>query len=98
MRGSRRRGARRGGGRSGGSHRQPSTPSERQAAADRAKSLRRGGEELIPAIKIAKNWGVSLEAIRKVIAEIELQPDYVENGCAFYAPSTIQRIKEHIKR
>lgn len=98
MRGTRKKGARRGGGRMGGSSRQPSTPSERQEAADRAKSLRRGGEELIPAAKIAKGWGISVEAIRNVIAELELQPDFVESGCAYYAPATIQRIKEHLKR
>lgn len=98
MRGSRRRGSRRSGGRQGGSSRQPQTPSERQAAADRAKSLRRNGEELVPAAKLAKAWGVSIEAIRGVIAEIDLQPDHVVDGCAYYSQSTARRIKEHLRR
>jgi hypothetical protein len=60
--------------------------------------MRQGGEELVPAAKIAKGWGLSVEVIRRVIDELELQPDYVENGCAYYSPSTVQRIKEHLKR
>ncbi len=98
MRGSRKKGARRGGGKTGGQPRQPTIPSERQEPAHKPKSLRRDGEELVPAIKLAKNWGVSIEAIRKIIADIELQPDYVTDGCAYYAPATAQRIKEHLKR
>jgi hypothetical protein len=99
MRGSRRKGARRGTGKpSNGPSRQPTTPSERQEAADRAKSLRQGGEELVPAAKLAKSWGVSIEEIRLAIAEIELQPDQVLDGCAYYAPSTAARIREHIRR
>lgn len=98
MRGSRRRGARRGGGRQSGPSRQPSTPSERQAAADRAQSLKRGGEELVPAMKLARSWGVPIEAIRGAIAEIELQPDHVVDGIAYYSQTTARRIREHLKR
>jgi len=98
MRGSRRKGARRGPGKPDGAPRQPASPSERQEAADRAKSLRRGGEELVPAIKLAKSWGVSVETVREIIAELELQPDHVLDGCAYYSAATAQRIREHLRR
>ncbi len=98
MRGSRRRGSRRSGGRQNGPSRHPQTPSERQAAADKAQSLRRNGEELVPAMRLAKSWGISIEAIRGAIAEIELQPDHVVDGCAYYSSTTARQIKEHLKR
>jgi len=101
MRGSRgKKGGRRGpGGRGGGqSSHQPATPSERQEAADRARSLRQNGEELVPAAKMAKSIGVSLETVRAVIAEIELQPDHVLDGCAYYSQATAKQIREHLKR
>jgi DNA invertase Pin-like site-specific DNA recombinase len=100
MRGSRSRkgaGRRGGGGRSTPPSRQPSTPSERQEAADRAQSLRRAGEELVPAAKMAKALGLSLEAVRQAIAEIEIQPDHVLDGCAYYSQATARRIREHLK-
>jgi len=97
MRGSRKKGARREGGRQSSPSRQPTTPSERQAAADLAKSLRRNGEELVPAMKLAKAWGISIEEIRGAIAEIDLQPDHVVDGCAYYSPTTARRIRDHIK-
>jgi hypothetical protein len=98
MRGTRKRGARRSGGRQEGSSRAPQTPSERQAAADKAQSLRRNGEELVPAAKLAKAWGIDVEEIRDAIAEIELQPDHVVDGCAYYSSTTARRIKEQLKR
>jgi hypothetical protein len=60
--------------------------------------LKRGGEELVPAIKLARSWGVSIEAIRGAIAEIDLQPDHVVDGCAYYSQTTARRIREHLKR
>ena len=52
----------------------------------------------MPAAKLAKSWGVSIEAIRGAIAEIELQPDHVVDGCAYYSPATAKRIRKHLKR
>jgi hypothetical protein len=98
MRGSRKKGARKGGGRPNGAARQPSTPSERQEAADLAQSLKRGGEDLVPATKLAKSWGVPVEVVRGAIAEIEIQPDHVIDGCAYYSPSAARQIKDHLKR
>lgn len=99
MRGSRKKGARKsGGGRPNGAARQPTTPSERQEAADLAQSLKRGGEDLLPATKLAKSWGVPIEVVRGAIAEIEIQPDHVVDGCAYYSPTAARQIKDAIKR
>ena len=98
MRGSRKKGARKSGGRPSGAARQPTTPSERQEAADLAQSLKRNGEELVPATKLAKSWGVPVDVVRGAIAEIEIQPDHVVDGCAYYSPTAARQIREAIKR
>ena len=52
----------------------------------------------MPAARVAKSLGISLEAVRKAIAEIEIQPDHVLDGCAYYSQATARRIREHLKR
>ena len=52
----------------------------------------------MPAVKMAKSIGLSLEAVRKAIAEIEIQPDHVLDGCAYYSQATARRIREHVKK
>jgi hypothetical protein len=60
--------------------------------------LRKGSEEFLPTVKLAKSWGVSVEDIRRAIAAIELQPDHVVDGCAYYSPATARRIREYLRK
>jgi hypothetical protein len=52
----------------------------------------------MPAAKMAKSLGLSIEAVRQAIADIDIQPDHVLDGCAYYSQATARRIREHIKK
>lgn len=58
-------------------------------------------QELPPDLKtsaqLAESWGVSANKIKKIIQELNIQPDYKKGVCGYYSAETANKIKSHLK-
>ncbi len=48
--------------------------------------------------KLAKEWGVSENAVKKVVKEANIQPDAKKGVCNYYSPETAAKIKKALKK
>jgi predicted transcriptional regulator len=52
--------------------------------------------DMLTAGKIAKELGVSPAKLKKIIKELEIEPDLKKGNCSYYGPKTVAKIKKNI--
>jgi hypothetical protein len=50
-------------------------------------------KSMLTAGKIAKELNVSAGAVKNVIKSLNIDPDLVKGGCAYYSQETVKKIK-----
>lgn len=55
-------------------------------------------EELLTAAKLAKEWAVSENLVKKAIKDHGITPDAKKGPCNYYGPKTAQKIKKAISK
>ncbi len=55
-------------------------------------------EELLTAAKLAKEWAVSENLVKKAIKDLGITPDAKKGPCNYYGPKTAQKIKKAISK
>jgi hypothetical protein len=53
-------------------------------------------KSMLTAGKIAKELNVSAGAVKNVIKSLNIDPDLVKGGCAYYSAETLKKIKESL--
>jgi threonyl-tRNA synthetase len=53
-------------------------------------------DEMLTAAKMAKEWAVSENAVKKAIKELGIEADAKKGPCNYYGPKTAQKIKKAV--
>jgi len=53
-------------------------------------------KDLLTAGKIAKELGVSPAKLKKIIQELNIEPDVKKGNCSYYGSKTVAKIKKNI--
>jgi len=56
-----------------------------------------GGREGLSAGAIAKELGVAPPAVKKALAELKIEADFVKAGCAYYYAERVASVRQAIK-
>jgi hypothetical protein len=56
----------------------------------------KNAEEMFTAGKLAEALGVSQGKVKKLLEELEIEPDEVKRGCKYYGSATIERLRAKI--
>ncbi|MCX7736370.1 MAG: hypothetical protein N2319_06620 [Candidatus Kapabacteria bacterium] len=52
--------------------------------------------DALTSAQLAESLGVSVNKIKKVIQELNIQPDFKRGVCGYYAPETVKKIKSKL--
>ena len=52
--------------------------------------------DLLTAGKIAKELGVSPAKLKKIILNLEIEPDLKKGNCSYYGRKTVEKIKKNL--
>jgi predicted ArsR family transcriptional regulator len=55
-----------------------------------------GGREGFSAGAIAKELGVAPPAVKKALAELKIEPDFVKAGCAYYYAERVDAVRPKV--
>jgi hypothetical protein len=55
-------------------------------------------DEMVTAAKLAKEFGVTENTVKKAIKELGIQPDAKKGPCNYYGPKTAQKIKKAVTK
>lgn len=47
--------------------------------------------------QIAESLGISVNKIKKIIKDLNIQPDFKRGVCGYYSPDTVNKIKSGLK-
>jgi threonyl-tRNA synthetase len=53
-------------------------------------------QDMLTAAKLAKEWGVSENLVKKAIKELGIEPDAKKGPCNYYGPKTVAKIKKAV--
>ena len=53
-------------------------------------------DELLTSAKVAEKLGVTVGKIKKIITELNLEPDAKKGVCAYYNPESVKKIQEKL--
>ncbi len=56
-----------------------------------------GGREGLSAGAIAKELGVAPPAVKKAMADLKIEADFVKAGCAYYYVERVATVKEKLR-
>ena len=48
-------------------------------------------------VQLAESFGISVNKIKKIIKDLNIQPDFKRGVCGYYSPDTANRIKSSLK-
>lgn len=47
--------------------------------------------------QLAEDFGISVNKLKKIIQELNIQPDFKRGVCGYYTPDTAKKIKSRLK-